>query len=391
MATENTLYRHRSNGTYPHALTSKYTKKPKNINRNYNTIENPLAKEGRDGHVPTTYKRKSNGWVGIAQNKTAVTGEHEIDILDKLKGCNGVMKIEIVYKQDGKYTILTEFKKGGDLISFINAHVKTKIDDETICNIMRQICKAIQCVHEKGICHLDLKPNNVVIDKSYKITIIDFETARTVDENGLCTIGDKIGTLNYMSPELKAIVKKAIVKKAGDPLNFKFNGFAVDKYAIARILEDISKYASTNPDLYTKLITTIKTNRWQYDMTEIFREIDRTEEIFREIVRTKYKYMFDEMEADVELIEMINSCKKLKNSTDIKTCYNKTKAYILTGLPDYTKEEEKAVDLFLHDKGIHQLEQLGGKKLYRKYTRTCTKKQRKHRTKKQRKQRTRRA
>ena len=360
----------------PQAPTSKYTKNLKNINRNYYTIKssNHISQEGRAGRLPTIYKRKSNGWVGIAQNKNAVTGEHEINILERLKDCDGVMKIEKVYKQDGKYTILTEFKEGGDLISFIYAHVKTKIDDKIICYIMRQICKAIQCVHKKGICHLDLKTNNVVIDKENKITIIDFETAQIVDKDGLCTMDmPLIGTYNYMPPELIKILKKSVNGNytKENLKTMKFDGFAADKYSIARILEDISKYASTHPDLYKQLIMTIKTNRWQDDMTEIFREIDRTE----------YKYMFDEMEADVELIEMINNCKKLKNSTDIKTCYNETKAYILTRISDYTKEDEKAVDLFLHDKGIHQLEQLGGKKSYRKCTRIHTKK---HRSKKQR-------
>lgn len=51
-------------------------------------------------------------------------------------------------------------------------------------NIAKQLLRAINYIHTRGVAHRDLKPENVLIDKDTenpRVTIIDFSTATLVD------------------------------------------------------------------------------------------------------------------------------------------------------------------------------------------------------------------
>ena len=74
--------------------------------------------------------------------------------------------------------------------------------------IMAQVCDAVHHAHQKGVVHRDLKPGNVLIDRSGQPKILDFGVARLVGEEHqtigltLNTVpGQLIGTPAYMSPE----------------------------------------------------------------------------------------------------------------------------------------------------------------------------------------------
>lgn len=68
------------------------------------------------------------------------------------------------------------------------------------------ICDAVQHAHQKGVIHRDLKPDNIMIDSNGDAKIIDFGVARATDADLAVTtmqttMGQLIGTLQYMSPE----------------------------------------------------------------------------------------------------------------------------------------------------------------------------------------------
>lgn len=72
--------------------------------------------------------------------------------------------------------------------------------------LFSKICDAVHHGHQKGVIHRDLKPDNILIDSSGEPKIIDFGVARATDSDLTVTtmqttMGQLIGTLQYMSPE----------------------------------------------------------------------------------------------------------------------------------------------------------------------------------------------
>lgn len=69
---------------------------------------------------------------------------------------------------------------------------------EQIITILSQVVLGLECAHDRGIVHCDLKPSNILVDdeeKSYRLS--DFGLARRVGE----LLGQSSGTPPYMSPE----------------------------------------------------------------------------------------------------------------------------------------------------------------------------------------------
>jgi len=69
-----------------------------------------------------------------------------------------------------------------------------------------KICEAVHHGHQKGVIHRDLKPDNILVDNQGEPKVIDFGVARATDADLAITtmqttMGQLIGTLQYMSPE----------------------------------------------------------------------------------------------------------------------------------------------------------------------------------------------
>jgi serine/threonine protein kinase len=71
------------------------------------------------------------------------------------------------------------------------------------CAIALACCSALQHAHDKGVLHLDVKPDNLMFDGSGTIKVTDFGISRVISgDRLLATVdGQVLGTPAYMSPE----------------------------------------------------------------------------------------------------------------------------------------------------------------------------------------------
>jgi len=92
-----------------------------------------------------------------------------------------------------------EFVEGQDLRTLLLE--KGKLPPEQAARIMLQICRALEAAHSEGVIHRDLKPQNIMLDASGRVTVMDFGIARSAYLPGMTQTGALIGTPEYMSPE----------------------------------------------------------------------------------------------------------------------------------------------------------------------------------------------
>ncbi|MDF1664868.1 MAG: serine/threonine-protein kinase [Planctomycetota bacterium] len=76
--------------------------------------------------------------------------------------------------------------------------------------ISERICRALEAIHETGIIHRDIKPQNIFICADDQPKIADFGLARVMQGEGLTKTGDILGTPAYMAPEQVVAVQSEI-------------------------------------------------------------------------------------------------------------------------------------------------------------------------------------
>lgn len=98
--------------------------------------------------------------------------------------------------------IVTEFIDGQTLTQWMIDHPRP--DLETIRGITEQIAKGLRAFHRKEMLHQDLRPDNIMIDKTGTVKIIDFGSTRVtgvVEAAPLAGREDILGTAQYTAPE----------------------------------------------------------------------------------------------------------------------------------------------------------------------------------------------
>ena len=110
-----------------------------------------------------------------------------------------VIRIFDLGEASGIKFITMEFIDGHDLKSVL-VH-EGKLPPERAVGIILQVCLALEAAHSEGVVHRDLKPQNIMLDKQGRVSVMDFGIARSLEFGGMTQTGALIGTPEYMSPE----------------------------------------------------------------------------------------------------------------------------------------------------------------------------------------------
>jgi len=100
--------------------------------------------------------------------------------------------------EDHAYLVM-EFFEGGDLNKRLGGKA---IDPAEALRLFRELMFALGEIHEKGILHRDLKPQNLMFREDGSLAVVDFGIAKHIDSAVERThAGEVLGTPRYMSPE----------------------------------------------------------------------------------------------------------------------------------------------------------------------------------------------
>ncbi len=133
-----------------------------------------------------------------ADKQTIERFGNELKMARKIAHRN-VCKMYYLGEEKGAHYITMEYVPGEDLKSMIR--MSGQLSTGMAIKVAKQVCEGLTEAHRLGVVHRDLKPNNIMIDKSGEARIMDFGIARLLKAKGITRAGIMIGTPEYMSPE----------------------------------------------------------------------------------------------------------------------------------------------------------------------------------------------
>ena len=89
-------------------------------------------------------------------------------------------------------------------------HLGRPFNENEVHYYLQQILNALDAIHEKAVFHLDLKPDNIMVDKNEIVRLIDFGASKQLSEEGKTTTTAVCYTMGYAPAEQKDYKKDQI-------------------------------------------------------------------------------------------------------------------------------------------------------------------------------------
>jgi eukaryotic-like serine/threonine-protein kinase len=121
----------------------------------------------------------------------------EYSLIERIKSRH-VAQIHSHGVSEGHAYLVMEFFDGGDLNKRLGGRASASHE---ALRIFRELMFALGDIHECGILHRDLKPQNLMFRADGSLAIVDFGIAKHVDAIDRTGHGEIVGTPRYMSPE----------------------------------------------------------------------------------------------------------------------------------------------------------------------------------------------
>uniref|UniRef100_A0A1I8J9R7 non-specific serine/threonine protein kinase n=1 Tax=Macrostomum lignano TaxID=282301 RepID=A0A1I8J9R7_9PLAT len=177
-----------------------------------------------------------------------LTVRNEVNIMNMLHHPK-LINLHDVYDDVKEMVLIMEFLSGGEVFDRI-ADNTYKMSEAEVVNYIRQVCEGLKHMHEQGVVHLDIKPENLICEtsKSANIKIIDFGLATKLspDEPAKVTTA----TAEFAAPEIAE----------NEPVGFYTDMWAVGVLAYV-LLSGLSPFAG-NDDCDT--LNNVKRCDWDF-------------------------------------------------------------------------------------------------------------------------------
>ncbi|XP_066148174.1 obscurin isoform X4 [Euwallacea fornicatus] len=174
------------------------------IQEHYNFIS-----EISRGRFSTVLKAvdKRNDMVVVAKILDIATQKQKDDVEGEFAALRSlrherVASLLAAYHSGDKAVFILEKLQGADILTYLAS--KHEYTEQTVANIVSQVLDGLQYLHWRGLCHLDLQPDNVVMAsvRSLQVKLVDLGSAHRVTKLG--TKVPVLGHRDYISPEVLA-------------------------------------------------------------------------------------------------------------------------------------------------------------------------------------------
>jgi PAS domain S-box-containing protein len=123
----------------------------------------------------------------------------EVDLLCRLDHPNIARFYHSISTETAVY-VISEVVGGGELFDYVSQ--RDRLPEDECREFMRQIVSAVDHMHKHGVCHRDLKLDNILLDSNGRVKIIDFGLGNFFDaKSSDCLMTTFCGTPDYAPPE----------------------------------------------------------------------------------------------------------------------------------------------------------------------------------------------
>nr|KAF6374284.1 hypothetical protein mPipKuh1_009507 [Pipistrellus kuhlii] len=144
-------------------------------------------------HVPTGTKVVVKT---IFQRDVGVSSStQELRCLRTLQHRNISRLLEVVVDPEEVHLVM-EYVRGGDLKAHLERH--HRLTERQARVVFRQVFLALHLCHRRGFAHLDIKPDNILLEEDLTAKLADFGLSHEATE----LLTSWCGTLYYMAPEV---------------------------------------------------------------------------------------------------------------------------------------------------------------------------------------------
>ena len=102
-----------------------------------------------------------------------------------------IVKVVDVFEENNTVYYVMQYLNGGSLSDYVKQH--GALDEAIAIKYIQQIGSALEYMHQKHICHYDVKPSNILLDDKGGAILIDFGISKGYTEEGHQTSSTPVG------------------------------------------------------------------------------------------------------------------------------------------------------------------------------------------------------
>lgn len=106
----------------------------------------------------------------------------EAQNLSKLKNLSGIVSVSDFFALNDTAYIVMEYLDGISLKSYI--HRKGKLSAANALTILKPVIYSLEAVHEQGLIHRDISPDNILLTRDGEVKLIDFGASKHANPDG---------------------------------------------------------------------------------------------------------------------------------------------------------------------------------------------------------------